>query len=76
MVSDKPLEINDHVRRLIVERGLSEAYVRYCRENDTDGYTTGDSVVWACTLPSGRKMKVKAKEGEYTFLVIHAFSYQ
>lgn len=75
MASEKPLEINDHVRRLITSRGLTEAHIRYCRENDTDGYTTGDATTWACTLPSGRKMKVKVKEGEHTFLVIHAFPY-
>ena len=75
MAPEKPLEINDHVRHLITARGLTEAHIRYCRENDTDGYTAGDAIIWACTLPSGRKMKVKAKEGEYTFLVIHAFPY-
>lgn len=75
MAPEKPLEVDDHVRGLIVARGLTEAHIRYCKENNTDGYATEDSVVWACSLPSGRKMKVKAKEGEYTFLVIYAFLY-
>lgn len=75
MALDKPLEIDDHVRRLIAARGLTEAHIRYCREHDTDGYTAGDTITWACTIPLGCKMKVKAIEKEHTILVIHAFTY-
>ena len=75
MAPEKPLEFSDHARLSIASRGLTEAHVRYCRENDTNGHTTGDSVVWACGLPDSRRIKVKAVEKEQTFLVIYAFTY-
>ncbi len=75
MAPEKPLEISRDVRELIAGRGLSEAHIRYIRENNTDGFTTGDAIIWAGSLPSGKKMKVKVKETEDTILVVYAFPY-
>ena len=75
MAPEKPLEISMEVRELIAKRGLSEAHIRYIRENNTDGFTTGDAIIWAGPLPNGRKMKAKVKETEDTFLVVYAFPY-
>ncbi len=75
MAPEKPLEFSPHARRFIAARGITEAHVRYCRERNTLGYDAGGFVVWACILPDGRHMKVKAKEGEHTFYILQAFSY-
>ncbi len=75
MAPGKPLEISMEVRELIAKRGLSEAHIRYIRENNTDGFTTGDAIIWAGSLPSGQRIKVKVKETENTFLVVYAFPY-
>ena len=75
MAPEKPLEISMEVRELIAKRGLSEAHIRYIRENNTDGFTAGDAIIWAGPLPSGKRMKVKVKETEDTFLVVYAFTY-
>ncbi len=75
MAPEKPLEISMEVRELIAKRGLSEAHIRYIRANNTNGHTTGDAIIWAGTLPGGKRMKVKVKETEDTFLVVYAFPY-
>lgn len=75
MAPEKPLEISGDVRELIAGRGLTEAHIRYIRVNNPDGYITGDAIIWAGSLPSGKRMKIKVKETEDTFLVVYAFTY-
>jgi len=74
MAPEKPLEFSPLAR--IADRGLTEAHIRYCREHNTHGYTTGGFEVWACILPDKRHMKVKVIEGEHTFYVLQAFPYK
>ncbi len=76
MGSDKPLEFSPHARAFIKERWITEAQVRYCRAHNTHGFQSGEFTVWACISPNGNHMKVKAKEGEYTFYVLQAFYYK